>query len=648
MASPVSIGDAYLMARLALKLGRAFTKGRRSAPAEFREVENQLYSLSAALSALDGTIQLHGSTITIDPNSLPPLSRQQPVEAEEVIKSLLRSCEETLEHLKELVEKYGSIGKPTDPESPMLKRWSKEIKDNWKKVKWTTEGGDIATLRSQLMVHTNSLNLLLGVINNCQGNRLEDQISQVTTMLREIHTWFVENLKDKPTGPRHEQGSSLDLNQVARQADLQFELYKERPSGIELVCSRASLHSAWNEKGFGTGTTDIACSKTLFQCHCADQSVTHAADVGAFRLSHLSFTLRLTGEQRAWMVYKAANKTTNKMVSLVIKNIPPSRMGEFENNFIENLALRTARSMIRRNMGTMLAYIVATEAARSSEARVLHLMGDMSDIQKQIESVTFTTNRQSYSRSAIKDIQILHYGALNTEDLFRYSSVTPNDMIPQNTAEVLIFFGQKDEKTSKDDIDRIRVYMKYSTRIRYLATESKVVLQSAECSGLNPDEQGNPAQAMDVSFQLTNPEAASQLRGRLEDMRVELFAMSLKSPNSDEKIVLKLQAKGVHTEEIDIADSDILIVQNTKTECLRLVVVGKNGCTILSQTLAKDFLNGPNGKPNFGSSTYVMQIERMGIRKVHKYENGFRYLHFSNVQTDRLFELGLAAVSSCQ
>jgi hypothetical protein len=48
MASPFSFGDAYQLSRLALKLGKAFTKGRKSAPTEFREVENQLYSLSAA------------------------------------------------------------------------------------------------------------------------------------------------------------------------------------------------------------------------------------------------------------------------------------------------------------------------------------------------------------------------------------------------------------------------------------------------------------------------------------------------------------------------------------------------------------------------------------------------------------------------
>jgi hypothetical protein len=166
-------------------------------------------------------------------------------------------------------------------------------------------------------------------------------------MLREIHTWLVENLKDKPSDPQNEANSSLDLFNASRQADLQFALYEERLSGMELVCSHASLHSTWNEKRIKAGTAHIAPSQTLFQCKCDNQAVLHAADVDAFcceltstlflllkqlsintilntLVSHLTFALRLAGKQRAWMLYKTANKTTNKMVSLIIKNIPAS------------------------------------------------------------------------------------------------------------------------------------------------------------------------------------------------------------------------------------------------------------------------------------------------------------------------------------
>ncbi len=74
--------------------------------------------------------------------------------------------------------------------------------------------------------------------------------------------------------------------------------------------------------------------------------------------------------------------------------------------------------------------------------------------------MTFTINRQSYTRSDIKSIQILHYNALKIEYLVSDLSITLNDMLPQQTAEVTIFFTQKGEETLKDDIDRIRLYSK--------------------------------------------------------------------------------------------------------------------------------------------------------------------------------------------
>jgi hypothetical protein len=74
--------------------------------------------------------------------------------------------------------------------------------------------------------------------------------------------------------------------------------------------------------------------------------------------------------------------------------------------------------------------------------------------------VTFMMDRQSYTRSDIKSIQILQYKALKTEYLVSDSSIAPNDMLPQQTAEVTIIFAQNGEETSKDDTDRIRLYSK--------------------------------------------------------------------------------------------------------------------------------------------------------------------------------------------
>ena len=77
--------------------------------------------------------------------------------------------------------------------------------------------------------------------------------------------------------------------------------------------------------------------------------------------------------------------------------------------------------------------------------------------------MTFTINRQSYTRNDVESIQILHYNALTTEYLVSNSRITPSDMLAQQTAEVTIYFVGNDEESPKDDTDRIRLYSKLNS-----------------------------------------------------------------------------------------------------------------------------------------------------------------------------------------
>ena len=141
------------MARIAYKLGKAFTKGRKSSVSEFRELESQLFALGAALSAL------HDSGLA------------QNSDFSTAISSMLENCKATLSHLENTVQKYGKLGETGDDgESPAFIRWSSKLQKNWKTIEWTTKGGDLANLRSQLMVHINSLNLITSVTTKCVHN----------------------------------------------------------------------------------------------------------------------------------------------------------------------------------------------------------------------------------------------------------------------------------------------------------------------------------------------------------------------------------------------------------------------------------------------------------------------------------------------
>lgn len=182
MASPVSLGDAILIAKLALRLGKAFTRGRKSAPSEFREVEAQLYSLSTALQALGDASQQNDSGARGEPSSTLTEPTTEQAKEREAIDPMLQSCQKCLEHLDEVVKKYSSIVEPRDSQQSRSKRWAHDIKTNWKKIQWTTEGGNLDTLRSQLTVHTNALNLVLTVAFRYEFLHLRSSIFNLLTL----------------------------------------------------------------------------------------------------------------------------------------------------------------------------------------------------------------------------------------------------------------------------------------------------------------------------------------------------------------------------------------------------------------------------------------------------------------------------------
>lgn len=148
MAFQISIGDVLMLSKLAWNIAQAFSSGRGSAPAEFQEVQNQLQSLCHAL------------------DSVKSLSSQRRGDSTAgTIAPILQNCRSTLEHLEGVVSKYMIIDTPKEASNSRSRQWHHEIRKNWKKIRWTREGGDLARLQHNLGVHVNSLNLTITVMN---------------------------------------------------------------------------------------------------------------------------------------------------------------------------------------------------------------------------------------------------------------------------------------------------------------------------------------------------------------------------------------------------------------------------------------------------------------------------------------------------
>ncbi|KAK6506492.1 hypothetical protein TWF506_011399 [Arthrobotrys conoides] len=250
-------------------------------------------------------------------------------------------------------------------------------------------------------------------------------------------------------------------------------------------------------------------------------------------------------------------------------------------------------------------------------------------------------NQQSYTRTGIAAIQLMHYKSSTREYLSLDYVVDPKDLLPLDTAELEITYTQG----LNSDIAKSVLYITYKTVAKCSPDSACLILENIICAGLTIDNQENILKGVDVSIQLRSSKAAMELQQRIQHMREELFVMSLKAPRPGERLALKLQAKGFHTDQVDIADCEISIVQSETSGDLRLIITSNDERTILSQDLAKDFMNTAEGTPRFSSPTYAVQIVGHGTREIRTYKNGFKMVDFSDVRRDRLFGLGLAVLS---
>jgi hypothetical protein len=158
MSFGIGIGDILLLSSLAHSLGKTLSSGRKGAPAEFQEVQNQLFAISEALSFVSATLE--------EPKF--PDVDQRVVPEDEILGRMIENCGVTLKHLDEILEKYPELrayseGEKADENS--RQKWNQGLKDNIKKIKWTTEGAGLDKLRHNLGTHVNALNLAITARN---------------------------------------------------------------------------------------------------------------------------------------------------------------------------------------------------------------------------------------------------------------------------------------------------------------------------------------------------------------------------------------------------------------------------------------------------------------------------------------------------
>jgi hypothetical protein len=168
MASPVSVGDAILLSRLAYRLGRALTTERKGVPSALRELQTQLYALGNALDFV-GFQKCSGDTDTNGESANAKVSGRKSdgdCSQEDRMRAMVSNCGGVLKRMEKLVEKYECLTPPLGQTDAAEKAgWRDGVKCQWKRIRFLLDDEDLQGIKRDLAVHVDALDLAISALN---------------------------------------------------------------------------------------------------------------------------------------------------------------------------------------------------------------------------------------------------------------------------------------------------------------------------------------------------------------------------------------------------------------------------------------------------------------------------------------------------
>ncbi|PLN83878.1 hypothetical protein BDW42DRAFT_163687 [Aspergillus taichungensis] len=469
MVFQISIGDVIALSKLAWGIAQAFSSGRNSAPSEFQEVQNQLSSLTHALDALktlsskSGVLENGASGCNIAP--------------------ILQNCHFTLEHLKDLVNKYMIIEHGDSPDKSEKKRWRDDISKNWKKLRWTREGGDLMRLQHNLGVHLNSLKLTISVLNSEIDRSTSQQVENVHGMLGEIYDWFTKNLKHH--GIERDDPS---MDERERPGDLTFSLHSRSsgPFDSSTLCDNASFNAEV------LGSHD----KPVFKCNCQLRRTrygdVHDEILMQYFISPASLIVRLDGLSQSWKIWLFSGRTS-RLTSLIIRDVAQAHLATFE-GIVSDLAITMARSAIHRETASLMVSPSINPHTGLPVVSILNMLSDATLLQDKIRNLNLTANGHSYSTGRIEATQLVHYRNLTGDGTWVFNE----------SANIVLLIRLDTHNLTDDEVCEFTINVENDTRVTHGVPLSDVRISAADCCSKTKSGQENMVWHVDADIELTD------------------------------------------------------------------------------------------------------------------------------------------------
>lgn len=594
-----------MLSQLAFRLGKSLTAGRKSAPATHKEAQNQLFALSQALRSItieEDAESLQRSGVSQERNDGPSqdVKGLHDEEQSKNLEAMIGNFEDVLERLRALIENYTTMGQNLGEEdSNSKKKWRQELRDNWKKVRWTMKDDDVEKLRKDLAIHIQSLNLAISGFSNSRTKRIESKVSDVHEMLSDVHSWFSENLQSKKlTVSTQECGpSNISTDAITDESALTFELYADLPTGLgpTLLCPTVSFGAGWLRSRPGSR------SQRLFLCRCSEQFASRTLSNDRvdedhrkqlqFSLLSISLIVHLVGE-RAWQLFSRSSKVT----SLIIRGIKPSDFALFQ-RCVDQLALVQAQTSLSKGGGSMLMHYSGAEGGEK-RVSILDAKVETSNFHGQISTITFIANGRRFTQSSIDSVQILHYRSASLPRFNSLALLETRTALHEKHGELI--FRPLSKSSSGP---RLVVNVFYDTKVQHSQGTRTLHIFDVSCANEDPNRKPIRTACEIVEVEFVAERAARQFLASVKAMQEELHMYYLQFPQSGERILYERFCGDMMIRDRYLVDAKMTILVNPSNNMHRMIVLSGSNDACVSMELPLAFFQSLVTDDSMGKDT---------------------------------------------
>ncbi|CAI6331473.1 unnamed protein product [Periconia digitata] len=603
MASPVSIGDAILLSKLAYRLAHTLTIGRKQAPANIKKVQDQLHSLGSALKSV---AQLKTQSSTHEDPGVPKAQHALNAGSDDhALEEVIQSCRLTLGELEELIKKYDAVSEehlPRTSEDLATERWKNSLKINWKKIRWTMEGEELDDIRKRLNVHIAALNLLVVGRNSSQIDSMQEYVHEMHGMLKDVHGWFDKNLKGRQNAANSHnvgaQGSEPELSSPTFRVSAKHNL----GTGSVILCPQAWFREGWT---YAIAGTDRGLSG-VFQCYCTRpaglQGRSPHADNLRCSLLPISLLVQLAGTERTWHMFCDANGLT----SFNITDVSGDVLSKFQQ---EVDLLADAQAMRSLTLNSSTSFVCHSKQKDDLVSSVLDSKSDMSPFQGSVSAVNFHSNGRHFTQYSVDAIQTLHY-RLNRRQEAGNKEYEALNLLHQNHSELVLYISSDSNGES-----RLTIRMNRTTRCELANASKTVIVFEAPCQ--TEDAGGAKdivhCDKIEIECITENCRYTSKLSMILADARKvarKLFSLLqsvvqesqihyLQGPRYGEEVVAERVCPDLLIDQTYLSSPKARVAFDPESKLHRLILQGNSLATSITMELPDAFLkNIENGITN--------------------------------------------------